>query len=145
MGDWNNSKGNDRSSILAAVLPEYQTISSAPTGPSNVEENPEAWKRREQDKRYKAIDRDGNIFLITNPACWKSQIRRWFVPDQVGESERAGERGRWIEQEVKFRPPPQFMMGFGEAKKMMEGRSLTTSVRNDTPLLSGPNDQMVSF
>lgn len=52
---------------LDQVLPEYKKISEAPTSVSG-------WSTRaialEKERRYKAIDRFGNIYLIQNPAVW---------------------------------------------------------------------------
>lgn len=52
---------------LDQVLPEYKKISEAPTSVSGW--SPRA-KALEAERRYKSIDRFGNIYLIQNPACW---------------------------------------------------------------------------
>ena len=52
----------------------------------------EAWARFEREKLYRAIDSDGNIFLIQNPSAWDWVITRGKVvyirptPEYTGES-----------------------------------------------------------
>lgn len=52
----------------------------------------EAWATLERDKLYKAVDSDGNLFLIQNPSAWDWVITRGKVvyirptPEYTGET-----------------------------------------------------------
>lgn len=56
--------GKNLSLKLKRVLPEYRSISEAPDG------IPDEMIRDERTRRYKAIDDDGHVFLVMNPAAW---------------------------------------------------------------------------
>lgn len=62
--------------ILENTLPEYKRISEAPNR-ADFEERAEKQGRaveellrHEAEKRYKACDRNGNVYLVINPAAW---------------------------------------------------------------------------
>lgn len=55
-------QAGDPKSLLMQVLPDYPLVSSAPTGFAS-----DLQREFERSKRYKAIDRNGNVWLCTNP------------------------------------------------------------------------------
>ena len=77
--------------ILGSLFPEYQPISEAPTyvEPEHVED--------ERRRRYKAIDRYGNIYLMVNPAVWR---------------ERASDM--YPTQRAKIKPRSELLLSAGE-------------------------------
>lgn len=102
-------------STLDLILPEYTKVSEAPSN-SEMEEWAPELQAAEREKRYKAMDGDGNVFLVANPNLprWKltNHANREVkislitqptfkytaaqVQEQLGEkrSERAKERSR---------------------------------------------------
>ena len=107
----------DKRAIIDHVLPEYKKISEAPGSVFDLAEFHAATenalahdvskremsatiddiearaRRREQGKKYKAVDGDGNIYLVTNPWVWK----------------------RNEETRTAFRPEPEFVMSYQQA------------------------------
>lgn len=85
--------------ILDAVLPNYRKVSQAPARlPSGVvydlrdrgrmTEADWKWLQAEQDKRYKAIDELGRVWLVQNPVVrpWALQaLKQGGVLDRVGQ------------------------------------------------------------
>lgn len=69
-------KGKDYRAMLAAVLPDKQPITAAPDITALErradEQNVDIGEviLREREKRYKAIDNEGNVYLMGNPAAW---------------------------------------------------------------------------
>lgn len=77
--------------ILDQLLPEYQKISQAPSSCWQIPKQPGkdfitneddllAWKAEESRKLYKAVDNDGNVYLIQNPYTWG----HWVDPESNG-------------------------------------------------------------
>jgi len=69
-------KGKDFRALLAAVLPDKTPINAAPDM-GELERRADALKldivevvKTEREKRYKAIDGAGNVYLMGNPAAW---------------------------------------------------------------------------
>ncbi len=107
----------DKRAIIDHVLPEYQKISEAPGSVFDLPEFHAAVenarvhdiskrdmsatidgiearaRKHEQGKKYKAVDADGNIYLIANPWVWK----------------------RDEETRTAFRPEPEFVMTYQQA------------------------------
>lgn len=94
-------KGNASSKILDKILPEYQKISEAPINlePEQIE--------YERHKKYKSIDKDGDIYLIQNPAVWHETV------DAYGKI-------------TKWRPKPELVFTSDAASKASENRTLIT-------------------
>ena len=104
--------------ILNSVLPEYQPISQAINGMSSFskerqkefDDDPESfdqWLMSERKKRYKSIDKFGNIFLIQNPFVWHSYLKlgiKTFV-----------------------RPAPELKMKWDEAKRSARSSGVVNS------------------
>lgn len=85
--------------IIDRVLQGYKKV---PTDPPSLDSDRDAWEVREREKRYKAIDsKSGIIYLISNPAAWRSYY------NQSGSL-------------VRVRPAPQQVLTYAEAQKQAQ-------------------------
>lgn len=91
----------DKRKIIEQVLPEYTKISKAPTRPPEGV-NYETWAAEERKVRYKAVDENGNVYLIQNPAVW---------------DEYSDDKGR------RFKVRPQPILRYTYAKAQSEVKS----------------------
>ncbi|MEM9358650.1 MAG: hypothetical protein AAGB04_20920 [Pseudomonadota bacterium] len=110
----------DKWSILDYVLPEYQKITEAPL---RLEEMPgysskysiverERFKLKalalERNRRYKAMDADGNIYLVGNPWARRLETRE--------------DGSVWI-----VHPKPRRIMTYAQAKRVAVRRMIDLS------------------
>lgn len=68
-------QGSGKSFDLSSVAVGYEPISKAPTASDLWLKDPTGKLLKEEaEKRYKAVDRYGNVYLIQNPAVWEVKI-----------------------------------------------------------------------
>jgi hypothetical protein len=98
----------NNSELLDSVLPEFKKISEAPTR-AEIEAEAESlgipyeeMLKLEAQKKYKAADSSGNIYLIQNSAAWEQRVRQ-------------GEPLPWY-----VRPKPEFKFSAADVKRQVK-------------------------